>query len=193
MTCGTHSSYLKLKANQVPKKNTILPNTLRRKVGAWVILWGVPDLKRFVTFSFSGSLRGTLARCRPAEGRIVLRECLSGSLRQQLEEALCHELAHVAVYRLYGRRVRPHGLEWQALMRLAGFEPRTRVFQTTLNSKSSIDTLPRRIFEHRCPVCQAVRAARRPITNWRCAQCMDAGLDGTLAITDFLETPEIKR
>ncbi|MGH8528334.1 MAG: SprT-like domain-containing protein [Nevskiales bacterium] len=40
-----------------------------------------------------------------------------------LRETLPHELAHLIVWRLHGRRVRPHGAEWQAVMRLFGAEP----------------------------------------------------------------------
>jgi SprT-like family len=38
-------------------------------------------------------------------------------------------------------------------------------------------------FAHRCPVCQTVRYARGPVHRWRCAACLDAGLDGVLEIT----------
>jgi predicted SprT family Zn-dependent metalloprotease len=44
-----------------------------------------------------------------------------------LEEVLCHELAHVAVYRLHGRSVRPHGPEWKRLVRQVGFGAATHV------------------------------------------------------------------
>ncbi|MEY6431432.1 SprT-like domain-containing protein [Thioalkalicoccus limnaeus] len=34
-----------------------------------------------------------------------------------------HETAHYLAYRVHGRRIRPHGPEWQALMRALGAEP----------------------------------------------------------------------
>jgi hypothetical protein len=37
-------------------------------------------------------------------------------------------------------------------------------------------------FEHRCPVCQSVRLARRRMTAWRCAECVEAGLNGVIDI-----------
>ena len=82
-------------------------------------------------------------------------------------EVLCHEFAHVAVYRLYGAGARPHGAEWAGLMEMAGFPARTRV---------AVD-LPEVcrhrgfMYLHRCPVCQVVRPARTRAERWRCAQC----------------------
>jgi predicted SprT family Zn-dependent metalloprotease len=40
---------------------------------------------------------------------------------------LCHELAHLAARERHGDRIRPHGPEWKALMRAAGYEPKTRL------------------------------------------------------------------
>ena len=100
-------------------------------------------------------------------------------------EVLCHELAHVAAYELHGRRCRPHGPEWAALMRAAGFEPCARARLT--HDVSALVVAPRRgsQYEHRCPVCQAVRFARRPVRQWRCVACLTAGLDGRLLISKW--------
>jgi ribosomal protein L37AE/L43A len=38
------------------------------------------------------------------------------------------------------------------------------------------------LYEHRCPVCQTSRSARRPVGRWRCAACAEAGLDGRMVI-----------
>lgn len=42
--------------------------------------------------------------------------------REMLEETVPHEIAHVAVYRLYGRHAKPHGAEWKALMQAFGVD-----------------------------------------------------------------------
>jgi len=45
--------------------------------------------------------------------------------RENLEGTVPHEAAHYAVDMLYGTaRTRPHGREWQAVMRLLGADPR---------------------------------------------------------------------
>jgi ribosomal protein L37AE/L43A len=36
---------------------------------------------------------------------------------------------------------------------------------------------------HRCPVCHSVRRAKRPVQQWRCRSCHEAGLNGCLEIT----------
>ena len=40
-----------------------------------------------------------------------------------LEHTVPHEVAHVLAYRRYGLRIRPHGPQWQRIMRQLGAEP----------------------------------------------------------------------
>jgi ribosomal protein L37AE/L43A len=37
-------------------------------------------------------------------------------------------------------------------------------------------------YEHRCPVCHAVRYANTTQARWRCLECDDAGPEGALVI-----------
>ena len=103
-----------------------VPAALRSRAEKWAEAWGVPGLTSSVTLEFSRRLRSSLGNCRPRQSLIRLAAHLEKGNEDLLEEVLCHELAHVAVYRRYGRSVRPHGREWKSLISAAGFEPRVR-------------------------------------------------------------------
>jgi hypothetical protein len=98
-----------------------------RLVAGWARAWGVPGLEERVDIAFSARFRTSLGRCQPATGRIRLAAFLLAGPDEILHETLCHEAAHAAVYELHGGGPRPHGPEWKALMRAAGFPARARV------------------------------------------------------------------
>jgi len=160
------------------KPNSTLPEWARQRSAEWLALWQVPDLESRITIELSSRMTRSLGRCYPQRRLIRLAQ---GLLKERaiLEEALCHELAHAAVYELKGRNGRPHGPAWKALMRKAGFEPRIR-----LRWDGAAPTKRRKhyIYLHLCPVCRAERTAFRAVRQWRCGDCIEAGLDGELEI-----------
>jgi len=93
----------------------------------WAEAWGVPGLESRLAISFSTRMSRSLGRCHPERKLIRLAGWLREAPDALLAEVLCHEVAHVAVHELHGRDCRPHGKEWKALMRSAGFQPRTRI------------------------------------------------------------------
>jgi predicted SprT family Zn-dependent metalloprotease len=145
----------------------------------WGRTWGVPSLAATVEIRFSDRLEHSLGRCKPTLGLVTLAAELDSGDPAVLAEVLCHEVAHVAAERLHGPRVAAHGAEWQALLRAAGFEPRVFARESTIPRARR---RRQRRYEHRCEVCHSVRYGGRPVPQWRCAECMDAGLDGALAI-----------
>lgn len=146
----------------------------------WQQLWEIPELVTRLHVRFSPRLRTTWGRTQPARGVITLAKALETGPREHLEEVLCHEAAHVAAHMKHGRGARPHGPEWAALVELAGFSPMRAL---RIGAPSVSQGQPRTLFEHRCTVCQFRRLARRPVHAWRCAECVGAGLPGTLTIT----------
>ncbi len=105
---------------------------------------------------------------------------LSTELR---DEIVCHEAAHLVVFERHGRGGRPHGREWQELMRRVGLAPRVRIQLAPDDAARSVRAAsPRVQFEHRCPVCQMSRLARRPMSRWRCRACVRAGRSGRLEV-----------
>jgi predicted SprT family Zn-dependent metalloprotease len=123
-------------------------------------------------------LRTTLARYLPATGRLELSPAArAGDLRR----VLVHELAHAAAVELYGRRVRPHGEEWAALV-----EKAERAGLATRGPGRGRSRLPGQPstarYSHTCPVCHFSRTAKRKVATWRCPECRANGLPGVLAI-----------
>lgn len=147
------------------------------KSAEYFLLWDIPDLASRAVIQFSDRLRSALGRTRVDIRRVRLNPLLASANELLLDEVLCHELAHIAVYERFGSSVKPHGPEWEALVRQAGYEPRLR-----LNISSKKPPTNKHRFEHLCPVCQTVRYAKRPMSRWRCGSCVDAGLEGKLLI-----------
>ena len=153
------------------------------KLASWTALWRTSSLLSRVSISFSRRMRNALGRCVPAQGVVRLNSWALQGNPKLLDEVLCHELAHVAAFELHGPKVRPHGAEWCALMRAAGFEPRVRTrLSRDVQSKLRTWRAERSLYEHRCPVCLTSRLARRPVPRWRCASCASAGLEAKLVI-----------
>lgn len=161
-----------------------LPSWFSESIAQWTRLWGVPDLARQVTVEFSPRMTRSLGRCCPERRLIRLSARLAQGPKPLLEETLCHELAHMATREMNGARSAPHGPAWEGLMRLAGFEPRTRLQDpcNTLPVSRKVQPGQRCLYVHHCPVCQMERTARRPVKRWRCRACVEAGLDGKLEI-----------
>lgn len=150
-------------------------------IETWAKLWGARGLLD-VSVEFSARLRSSLGRCYPEAGRILLNPALRASPREVLLETLCHELAHVAVFRNFGARARPHGEEWRALMRAAGFAPRACADVGPGDGPLYARVHSLRPWLHRCPRCGAAWRARRRMGRWRCRRCFRAGDGGRLVI-----------
>ena len=124
-------------------------------------------------------LKGTLGRVQLRPLTIQLSPAVLDS--PQRTEVIAHEAPHAALA-LTGktRGIRPHGPEWRRLMALAGF-PKAKAARP----RACMPRPPKRSrarYEHRCPVCQTTRTAKRRVPEWRCAACVAAGLPGRLTI-----------
>lgn len=160
---------------------TLLARSLDHRVGELARLWSMPELAASVSVRFSNRLTRSLGRADAATGRIVLAAFLAEETGL-LEAALCHELAHLAAFRLVGASERPHGPTWRRLVRQAGHAPTLRlaIGQHDIGSRPGSEAGR---FAHSCPICHFTRTAKRRMPAWRCADCAAAGLDGHLEIT----------
>ena len=150
----------------------------------WQTTWRTPGLAELTHVKFSQRLERSLGRCVPATGRITLTARLRRASRERLLATLCHEVAHVAAYMLHGAAAQPHGPEWAALVRAAGFDPATHARPRARAMKTPRrpprPKSPRFSVVHTCPVCHSRRFARRVMSAWRCRTCVEAGLTGEL-------------
>lgn len=87
-------------------------------------LWGRPGLA--YTLRYNRRMRTRAGAAFPLRHHIDLNPRLLAGEPAACREVFAHELAHLVVHADHGLGVRPHGPEWRALMRAAGFEPRAR-------------------------------------------------------------------
>lgn len=151
-------------------------------VAHWGRAWGLPGLEARVEISYSPRLRTMLGRALPARGIVRLHPDLATAPVKRLCEVLCHEVAHIAVFELHGGACRPHGPEWAELVRAAGYEPSARFCSRDARSVDGARPRIRHQYAHVCTVCHAQRLSRRPVPQWRCAACVQAGLEGRMEI-----------
>lgn len=147
----------------------------KRAISAWGKKWGILDLAEFVTVNFSLRMRRSLGRARIRSGVVTLsHDILLASRRRQLE-VLCHEVAHIATFVLFGISARPHGPEWMHLVRAAGYKPSTTLKGIKVPSNKANTTRAIRV-RFRCPVCHSTYFASRNSSRLHCAECFDSGL-----------------
>lgn len=180
----------------VQRTPTRLSRALRRRVSSLMSVWApigyplpTPDQLRAVV---SQRFTSRLGSADPHARVVTLRGDVDGWPAAQLRHVLTHELAHLAVHARHGQTVAPHGAEWSALMRVAKvpsgarITARCRARSTEPVSAAALSTdapvRRRSRYEHRCPVCQMTRIAKRPVSRWRCRACSAVGLEGRLSI-----------
>lgn len=159
----------------------------KRQLHALSRVWRVNAVAR-LNVACNPRLRTTRARYLRRLGRIELNPRL---LPDDIATAVIHEAAHAATVLLHGRKARPHGPEWRALVvkGLASSRAGRRHVVAAGRGTASLPlTQPKRgasdgRYDHWCPICQFSRVARRRVTAWRCAACVSAGLEGRLRIT----------
>jgi predicted SprT family Zn-dependent metalloprotease len=149
------------------------------------IRWGLPGFEKTLRVEWSRRFCRSLGRVHLERRVVRVSAELEVAPLTLLLEVLCHEAAHLAVRDLHRRRCQPHGPEWVALIRAAGFEPRRRIPWSTPPAPSKRAIGRRRRYVHRCPVCHFQRTASRPVGRWRCGTCLAAGLPGQLEISSM--------
>ena len=138
-------------------------------------VWRHPRVSR-LQISVNQHLKSTIARWLPPSNVLEISPAAQSRGASALREIISHEAAHVVVWDQSGRAARPHGPEWAALMRTAGFEPRA----TLVRCGHRRGTYDRIRIRHFCAVCHFSRFAKRRMSGWRCPECRAIGLEGKL-------------
>jgi predicted SprT family Zn-dependent metalloprotease len=157
-------------------------STIQREVDRLCELWDISSIRDDIDIEFTSRLTRSLGRTHPAKKNIRLNRHLLANLVEYLEEVLCHEVGHIATFYKFGDSVSPHGEEWQSLVRLAGFEPTTKLDVALEQSEER----SKRQFSHSCPRCFTKRIAKVRMTRWRCGTCVAEGMEGNLLIEEVL-------
>ena len=87
--------------------------------------YGMPAPRVEIRFDLRGRAAGQASL--PARGQPQIRynpQLLLENGEAFLQRTVPHESAHIIAFRLHGRRIRPHGAEWKAVMALFGADSR---------------------------------------------------------------------
>ncbi|UCF38374.1 MAG: SprT-like domain-containing protein [Acidobacteriota bacterium] len=156
-------------------------HSIRRWLKDWSRKWNEPSLAQQTKVEFSNRMKVSLGRAYPRRMLIRLNKSLEPRRNLKLlREVLCHEAAHLTVHRQHGCSAKPHGEEWRQLIRLAGYNPRRTYRVERIGEFTQEPTI---LFLHSCLNCGARRLAKKPMRDWRCVTCTEAGLEGKLQIT----------
>ncbi len=157
---------------------------MRSRLMAWDDLWHADGLLLKCKVRLNRRLTRSIGLCRPSKGLIDLNQLLlREDNRELLFETLCHESAHLVVHTRLGRLSRPHGREWKILMRSAGFAARAHIPSDGIKGDLVASRRARYEYKHTCLECGATMLSRRTSYRWRCATCVNQGLDGHLEVT----------
>ncbi len=149
----------------------------------WLCVWGCPA--GGTTAHWNPRLRTTAGRAFPRGGRVELNPNLlavrCGTLA--FDAVMVHEAAHLAVHRLLGPNLPPHGEGWRGLVREAGFEP--TVHHGLIEGRESATSCQKHAYLHFCDLCEArqVQGHEPP------AKCRACGARGVFLTVRATATP----
>lgn len=130
--------------------------------------WDAAALLRTAKVGYNPRLRTTLGRAILQAMRVELNPHLLRDHPEELVPTLAHELAHLVVYRRYGKAA-PHGREFRTLMARLGLSGQA-------THALNVEHVRRRrrskyLYLHRCSDCGYSFVARRPRRNCYCTAC----------------------
>jgi predicted SprT family Zn-dependent metalloprotease len=161
----------------MPSQHDRVLNACQAHLASLADAWREARISR-LNVAVNPNLRSTLARWIPPSNVLEISATVKSRGTRAIREIITHEAAHVVVWDRSGRAARPHGQEWSALMRAAGFEPRATLVRCGLRIGGRGHVRVR----HFCSVCHFSRIAKRRMPRWRCPECRAIGLEGKLEV-----------
>ena len=172
-------------ARRRPGTTTTRETQARRRIRRWLTGWAkLWDIKLVgeVTITFTPRMTRSAGRAIPARRELRFSTRVLHADTPLQKEIACHEFAHLVLAQRPGSRPKPHGPQWQALMRQAGFPPRTGVPLAPGHAGQTTKKKARKAhWLHTCHVCGFQKLARARVPAWRCPSCRTAGLEGRLS------------
>ncbi len=142
-------------------------DSLRQLTDRIGLSWGIKNLHRKVQVVYNLKLSTTLGRAILNSGVVELNPRLLNKHPNEMIPTLVHELAHIVVYRRFGRAA-PHGKHFKALMGALNLSPK------------SMHSLPvghlrrkrkKYLYLHCCSECKYRFVARSYRRNYYCVAC----------------------
>lgn len=131
-------------------------------------IWQIDGFETRVRIAYNPKLRSTLGRAWLEDMKIELNTRLLLKNPDQLIPTVVHELAHLGVRILAGKRARPHGREFKILMHQAGQSSRAT---HSLDVSAVKRARKRFLYLHTCDRCKRYFTARSVRRNVYCGHC----------------------
>ena len=153
--------------------------TMTEQCRKWAATLGLTKLSRRVYVEWNHRMRTAAGRAHYRDARIELNPALIDlpgvDGPGEIDRTLRHELAHLIAHtRAKGRRIQPHGAEWQQACADLGIPDENRCHTLPFE--------PRRVkrkFLYQCPECASevprVRKFRRPVACYACCKMHSHG------------------
>ena len=128
-----------------------------------------------VTVVWNKRMRSTAGRAFWPECRVELNPKLVQISLDEVRRTLLHELAHLLAYqRCGGRRIAPHGVEWQQACVELGIPGESARHSLPLPRREQ-----KKKWKYRCPSCalliERVREMKRPVACYPCCKEYNKG------------------
>lgn len=140
-----------------------------------------------ITVTWNARMRSTAGRAFWPAARVELNPKLVAISLDEVRQTLLHELAHLLAYHRNGRRIAPHGVEWQQACADLGIPGESVTHKLPLPRRQQ-----QKKWRYRCPSCQQGFDRVRQMKNAAaCLSCCKRHNGGRFTKKFLLEAQKI--